>query len=112
MLILLAIVLLIVLPAPWNLVAFIVLLPVWVLELVFWSRTVRGRRRVVGAETMIGRHALVISPCRPSGQVRLDGEIWHARCEGEAGSGDTVRVTALEGLTLVVEPIVPTNQEA
>lgn len=110
MLILLAIVLLFVLPAPWNLVAFIVMLPVWVLELVFWSRTVRGRRRVVGAETMIGRHAVVSSPCRPFGQVRIDGEIWQANCREGAGSGDTVRVTALDGLTLVVEPVAPTRR--
>ena len=104
MLILLAVVLLVVLPKPWNLVAFIVMLPLWVLELVFWSRTVRGRRRAVGAQTMIGRYALVISPCRPFGQVRLDGEIWQARCEQGAGSGDTVRVTGIDRLTLVVEP--------
>jgi len=108
-LILLAVVLLVVLPKPWNLIAFIVLLPVWVLELVFWSRTVRGRRRAVGAQTMIGRAALVISPCRPLGQVRLDGEIWQARCEQGADSGDTVRVTAIDRLTLVVEPAAPAD---
>jgi membrane-bound serine protease (ClpP class) len=107
-LILLAVVLLVVLPSPWNLIAFILMLPVWVLELVFWSRTVRGRRRAVGTETMIGRHALVISPCHPLGQVRLDGEIWQARCDGGAESGDTVRVTALDRLTLVVEKVAPT----
>ena len=109
MLILLAVVLLVVLPKPWNLIAFIVLLPVWVLELVFWSRTVRDRRRAVGAQTMIGRHAIVISPCRPLGQVRLDGEIWQARCEQGAGSGDTVRVTAIDRLTLVVEQAAPAH---
>ena len=109
MLILLAVVLLVVLPSPWNLIAFIVLLPLWVLELAFWGRTVRGRRRAVGAHTMIGRHALVISPCRPLGQVRLDGEIWKARCEQGASSGEMVRVTAIERLTLVVEHASPTD---
>jgi membrane-bound serine protease (ClpP class) len=58
---------------------------------------------VVGAQTLIGREATVISPCRPEGQVRLDGEIWQARCAAGADPGDTVRVTARDGLLLVVD---------
>src|SRR5262245_49695508 len=104
MLIILAIALLLVLPGPWNLVAFLVLIPIWVAELFAWNRTVRHRRHVVGAQTMIGRDGVVIWPCRPTGQIRLDGEIWGARCEQGADVGDSVRVVALDGLTLLVEP--------
>jgi membrane protein implicated in regulation of membrane protease activity len=104
MLIFLAIALLLLLPSPWNLIGFLVVLPFWVLELLGWNRTVRGRRRVVGAETLIGRQAVVTGPCRPVGQVRLDGEIWEARCEAGASSGAGVRVVGRDGLTLVVEP--------
>jgi membrane protein implicated in regulation of membrane protease activity len=35
--------------------------------------------------------------------VRLQGEIWRARCDEGAERGEHVRVTAIEELTLVVE---------
>jgi membrane-bound serine protease (ClpP class) len=105
MLIFLAVALLLILPAPWNLVAFLVLLPLWVLELFGWNRTTKRHRKAVGAETLIGREAVVSEPCRPVGQVRLDGEIWEARCEAGASTGDRVRVTGRQRLTLVVEPV-------
>ena len=72
MLIFLAIALLLVLSSPWNVVAFLVLLPLWVLELFAWNRTTKRHRRAVGAETLIGREAVVSLPCNPVGQVRLD----------------------------------------
>jgi membrane protein implicated in regulation of membrane protease activity len=52
---------------------------------------------------LIGRRAVVSAGCRPSGQVRLAGELWQARCDPGADVGDEVIVTALNGLTLVVE---------
>jgi membrane-bound serine protease (ClpP class) len=104
MLILLAIAFLIVLPSPWNLVGFLIVLPLWLLELAGWNRTVKRRRRVVGAQTLIGKEATVSTTLRPFGQVRLDGETWQARCEAGAAPGDTVRVVGRDGLTLIVEP--------
>jgi membrane protein implicated in regulation of membrane protease activity len=103
-LIVVAIVLLLVLSSPWNLIAFIVLVPLWILELVGWNRTVKNRRNVVGVQTLVGRDALVTSPCLPDGQVRVGGETWQARCDAGASPGDRVRVSAVDGLTLVVEP--------
>jgi len=102
-LIFLAVVLLLLLPTPWNVVGFIVVLPLWVLELFGWNRTVKHRRKAVGAQTLIGKDAVVSTPCRPVGQVRLDGEIWEARCDAGASVGDRVRVIGRERLTLVVE---------
>ena len=87
MLILLAIPLLILLPSPWNLVAFLVLVPLWVLELLGWNRTVKRRRRVVGAQTLIDKEAVAISPCAPDGQVRVDGLAYIIRYLGIAQSG-------------------------
>jgi len=104
-LILLAILLLVVLPSPWNLVAFFVIVPLWMLELFGWNRTVKRRRKVVGAQTLIGREAVVIAACRPNGQVKQNGEVWAARCKAGAGIGDTVRIVALHRLTLDVEPL-------
>jgi membrane protein implicated in regulation of membrane protease activity len=36
--------------------------------------------------------------------VRLDGELWEARCDQGAARGDSVVVERLDGLTLVVSP--------
>jgi membrane protein implicated in regulation of membrane protease activity len=104
MLILLAIVLLLVLPSPWNAIGFLVVIPFWILELLAWNRTVKKRRRTVGAQTLIGEEAVVTTPCRPDGQVRLGGEIWAARCSSGASAGDRVRVIGRDDLTLLVEP--------
>jgi membrane-bound serine protease (ClpP class) len=105
MLIFLAVALLLILSSPWNVVAFLVLLPLWVLELFGWNRTTKRHKKAVGAETLIGREAVVSEPCRPIGQVRLDGEIWEARCEAGASTGDRVRITGRDRLTLIVEPL-------
>jgi membrane protein implicated in regulation of membrane protease activity len=102
-LIFLAVALLFLLPSPWNLVGFLVVLPLWVAELFGWNRTVKNRRKVVGAQTLIGREATVSQPCRPNGQVRLDGETWEARCDEGADPGDRVRVVSRDELMLVVE---------
>jgi membrane-bound serine protease (ClpP class) len=53
---------------------------------------------------LLGAEATVATACRPLGQVRVRGELWQARCDSGAGEGDTVRITAAEGLLLVVEP--------
>jgi membrane protein implicated in regulation of membrane protease activity len=102
-LIFVAVALLLVLPSPWNLVGFLVVLPIWVGELFAWNRTVKHRRKVVGAQTLIGKEATVTRPCRPDGQVRLDGETWEARCSAGADPGEKVRVVGRDDLTLVVE---------
>ncbi|HEY7397762.1 MAG TPA: NfeD family protein [Gaiellaceae bacterium] len=104
MLFVLAFVLLIVLGSPWNIVGFGTCFILGIGELYVWSRTVRRRPVAVGAHTLVGREAAVISPCRPEGQVQLDGEIWQARCAAGAGVGDTVRVVSRDRLVLVVEP--------
>jgi len=101
-LIILAFILLIFLPYPWNIVAFVGIIPIWILELIGWNRTMKRRHKVVGAQTLIGREAAVIRACEPRGQVRLDGEIWEARCDEGAAVGETVRVVDRDGLTLIV----------
>jgi membrane-bound serine protease (ClpP class) len=100
----LAFVLLLFLPSPWNFVGFLASLVLFLGELAFWSRSMRGRRKAVGAETLMGAPASVIEACRPVGQVRIGGEIWAARCEAGVDPGDTVSVVGRDGLTLLVEP--------
>ena len=90
---------------PWNWVAVAFGATVELGEtglLIWWSK----RRQVaVGAETLVGRRAVVSVDCMPEGQVRVAGEIWRARCDAGAGVGDDVVVRAVDGLTLVVEAV-------
>jgi len=69
--------------------------------LIWWSKR---RRAVVGAEALVGRRAVVSADCMPEGQVRVAGELWRARCDAGAGTGDEVVVRQVDGLSLVVEP--------
>jgi len=107
--ILLLVLALLFLPLPWNL---IVIALAALLELSLWFfgvRYSRRRRATVGVETMVGMHGVAISTLEPGssgitgGQVKVDGEIWEARATSEVRPGDTVRVTAVDGLTLEVE---------
>ena len=57
---LLGIVLLIFVPWPWNLVSATACLVLFCGELWFWNQRMRGRRKAVGAETLLGREAEVL----------------------------------------------------
>ena len=92
-----------VVPTPWNLLLVVGALLVEVGETAFWIRLSKRRRPQVGAETLIGARAKVVTACRPLGQVRVHGELWGARCDDGADPGEDVRVRALDGLTLHVE---------
>ena len=104
MLLALAIVGLFVLPSPWGAIALGVAAVVEIGEVYLWIRYLRRFRVTTGAEGLIGTGAEVIEPCRPEGRVRVRGEIWRARSPEPVETGARVRVTAVEGLTLRVEP--------
>lgn len=92
-----------VLPGPWGAAAVLGGALVEVGESLFWFRWSRRRHARVGPETLIGQSAVVVVPCQPAGQVRVQGELWRARCEAGVGEGETVRIVGRDGLTLVVE---------
>lgn len=94
-----------VLPSPWGVVAVAAGGAVELVEAWFLWRWSHRRRPVVGAEALIGARAIVASPCRPLGRVRVQGELWHARCDLGAAEGDVVEVVAVERLTLAVKPV-------
>ena len=93
-----------VLPSPWGVVAVLAGLAIEVGEATLWVRLSQRRRAQVGAEALVGLVAEVVAACRPYGSVRVHGELWRARSETGADPGDRVRVRALDGLTLLVEP--------
>jgi len=92
-----------VLPSPWGLVAIILSGIYELAQTVLTIRWSQRRRAQVGAEALDGKTARVVERCAPTGKVAVDGEIWNARCEAAAEVGETVRVTGLQGLTLLVE---------
>jgi membrane protein implicated in regulation of membrane protease activity len=102
---LLAIAIVIFVPDPWNWIGFFVAIVLGCFEVLFWQRRVRGKQRVVGAQTLIGRQAVVVTPCEPVGRVQIDAETWSAVCETGAGEGTLVQVIGRRGLQLVVSPV-------
>ena len=62
-----------------------------------------ARRPITGAAGMVGGTGVARSALDPAGEVSVQGELWRAVAEdGPIAIGETVRVTAIDGLTLKV----------
>jgi len=94
-----------VLPPAWRLPVVLAGGAIEVGESLFWIWLSKRRRPSVGVETLMGVRATVVTPCRPLGQVRVQGELWQARCDEGADPGDEVTVERVAGLTLVVSRV-------
>jgi len=61
------------------------------------------KKKVTGAEGLIGLEGEVIEPLTPKGLVRVKGEYWKAKSAGEnIAVGEEVEILGLNGLTLIV----------
>jgi membrane-bound serine protease (ClpP class) len=112
MFLLLALLLLIFLPSPWNVIALVATGFVGILEVGYWHRRMRDRKVQTGAENLVGATGEVTEPLMPLGQIRVLGELWQARSSSELPRGTPVRVVALNGLIVEVEaaekpPVLP-----
>jgi membrane-bound serine protease (ClpP class) len=67
------------------------------------------RKPVTGAEGLVGEQGSILTAvdAGQTGQVRVHGEIWRATSAAPLAAGRRVRVTAIDGLTLRVEPADP-----
>ena len=92
-------------PWPGNLIVVLLGVIGEVGEIVWGRRLAKRWRPKTGAEAMIGKTADVVEACRPAGYVRVEGELWEASCAAGAEVGETVRITAVEKLTLTVVPV-------
>jgi membrane-bound serine protease (ClpP class) len=95
---------------PWALLGAVAALGA--ISLTILTFAVRAQRRPVstGVEGLIGKTATVIVALAPTGRVRLFGENWAARLangEGSVRLGESVRITGMDGITLIVEPVAP-----
>jgi membrane-bound ClpP family serine protease len=72
--------------------------------LVYFKILAAMKSRVqTGMESMTGDEAVVVEELKPTGKVRLGGEIWSATSvRGKLGEGKKVRVFGHEGLRLIV----------
>ncbi len=62
------------------------------------------RRKITGAEGMIGMVGEVIESLTPSGIIRVDGEIWQAESiEGDIAIGEEVEILTIYRLKLKVK---------
>ena len=66
--------------------------------------TWKDMRRPVatGIEGLMGGKAQVVSRTKDGAKVLLRGELWDTMCSDELSVGETVQVTGLEGMKLVV----------
>jgi membrane protein implicated in regulation of membrane protease activity len=93
------------LPSPWGAILVVAAAIFEAAEVWFWIWWTRRREPVTGAEALVGAVALSTTPLDPRGQVRVAGELWQARSETPARSGERVVIHAVEpDLTLLVSP--------
>jgi len=64
----------------------------------------RRKKAVTGSEELIGSIGEAVKTFKSKGQVHIHGEIWQAKTDAPVKAGEHVRVTALDGLVLLVSP--------
>lgn len=103
MFLLLALLLLLLIPEPWNVAATFAALALFSLEVFYFYRRMRGVKVVTGAENLVGAVGKTVEPLNPEGHIRVQGELWQARASEAVAAGTNVRVVAIDDLTLEVE---------
>jgi membrane-bound serine protease (ClpP class) len=86
-------------------------LPFSAITVMLLSLAVRARRNKIetGPEAMIGLAGVALTPLAPGGKVLVHGEYWDAVAASPVSTGERVRITAIDGLRLTVEPAPQTN---
>ena len=71
------------------------------------SFAVRARRRPVvsGSEGLLRERAEAVESFERQGLVRVHGELWNAVSRAPVHRGERLRILAVSGLTLEVEPV-------
>jgi membrane-bound serine protease (ClpP class) len=87
--------------------AIAVAVPFAAITMFLVSIVIQARRNKVltGASGMIGEVGVTRTALEPEGQVLVRGEIWDAVASAAIPAGARVRVKAMAGLKLLVDPI-------
>ena len=87
--------------------ALAVSIPFAVITMFLVAIVIRARRNKVltGASGMIGEVGVSRTPLEPEGQILVHGEYWDAVASTNIPAGAQVRVKAVAGLKLMVEPM-------
>jgi membrane-bound serine protease (ClpP class) len=73
--------------------------------LVWLAARARRNKIMIGPEALVGAVGIAQQALAPKGQILVHGEIWLAESAAPVIAGQSVRVRAVEGLTLLVEPV-------
>ena len=86
--------------------ALAVSIPLGLITVFLMSIALKARRnkRASGVEAMIGEIGTAQTPLTPEGKVFVHGETWNAVASTNVPAGQAVRVIAVDGLKLRVEP--------
>jgi membrane-bound serine protease (ClpP class) len=112
MFLLIALILFLVLPSPWNVIGGLVSLAIGVVEITYWQRRMQRGKVQTGVEHLVGATGEATERLAPSGHVRVLGELWEAHSSTELPPGSRVRVVAVQGLVLEVEAVNETAPSA
>jgi membrane-bound serine protease (ClpP class) len=103
MFLLLALLLLIALPSPWDVIGALASGALGLFEVAYWQRRMRREKVQTGVENLVGATGKATERLAPSGQIRVLGELWEAHSSSELPRGARVRVVAVNELVLEVE---------
>jgi membrane-bound serine protease (ClpP class) len=78
---------------------------VFLIWMVGFILKLRRRGAVSGSESIVGGVATAMDDFSGDGMVWLEGESWHARSSEPISKDQQVVVSAMDGLTLIVEPV-------
>jgi membrane-bound serine protease (ClpP class) len=95
--------------SPW--VAFAVSVGFGGITVFLVRLAVRARRRkaLIGADAMVGRHAIAMEALAPEGHVLVEGEIWRAVSGEPVAKGASLRVMSHDQMLLHVAPDSPSR---
>lgn len=89
----------------WPLIAAVTIVTAaFIIGVAFAALKARRRRVVSGLEEMIGLSGEALEDFTGTGRVRAHSEEWLARTSAPVRQGQKVKIVAVEGLTLTVEP--------
>ena len=68
----------------------------------------RANVQRTNADRLIGMEGVVIVPVNPvegKGQVKVEGQVWSAKSDSAITEGTKVKIRAIEGVKLIVDPV-------